>query len=145
MSKTAITSVPIHDILAERWSARAYTDQPVEPEKLISLFEAVRWTASSRNDQPWRFLVATKDNPDAWEKMFSVLKEGNQRWAKDAYVLMVTATLSETGRNAQHDLGQAVANLSAQATAHGLALRQMGGIERDKPAKSTRFPLNMRL
>ena len=96
------------------------------------LMEAARWAPSSRNLQPWRFIVATKDDPDAYEKLLAVIKEGNRHWAKNAPLLMLTITRTETdGRvngSALHDLGLAVANLTVQATAMGLGVHQMGGI-----------------
>lgn len=61
MEQPAETQVPMHDLLHRRWSPRAYDRRPVEPEKLRSLFEAARWAPSSNNEQPWRFLVATKE------------------------------------------------------------------------------------
>ena len=64
MEKPADTQYPIHDLLRRRWSPRAFDDRPIEPEKLRSLFEAARWAPSSNNEQPWRFLVATKENTD---------------------------------------------------------------------------------
>ena len=42
LEKPADTRVPIHELLRRRWSPRAFTDRPVEPEKLQSLLEAAR-------------------------------------------------------------------------------------------------------
>ena len=42
------------DLVAERWSPRAFADRPVEPEKIRQMLEAARWTMSSYNEQPWR-------------------------------------------------------------------------------------------
>ena len=35
--RTATTSVPIHQLISERWSPRAFADRPVEPEKIRAL------------------------------------------------------------------------------------------------------------
>jgi nitroreductase len=51
------------------------------------MFEAARWAASSYNEQPWSYLVATKDNPDQFQQLLSCLVEFNQVWAKAAPVL----------------------------------------------------------
>src|SRR5207249_2641010 len=64
MEKPAETQYPIEEILRRRWSPRSFSDLLVEPEKLQSLFEAARWAASSFNEQPWNFIVATKQNPE---------------------------------------------------------------------------------
>lgn len=50
MEKPADVAYPIHDLLRQRWSPRAFADTMVEPEKLQSLFEAARWAPSSSND-----------------------------------------------------------------------------------------------
>ena len=68
LNKPAETATPIHDVLRHRWSPRAFDRRPVEPEKLRSLFEAVRWAASSYNAQPWYFIVATKDDPENFRR-----------------------------------------------------------------------------
>ena len=62
--KLAETDYPIHDLIRNRWSPRAFADRAVEPEKLLSLLEAARWAPSSYNYQPWGFIIATKDNPE---------------------------------------------------------------------------------
>jgi nitroreductase len=132
--KRARNEHPIHDLLARRWSPRAFADRPVEPAKLRSLLEAARWAPSSFNEQPWAFVVATKDQPDEFARMLGCLVEFNQTWAKAAPVLMLTfAHLAfernqQPNRHAYHDVGLAVANLTVQATAEGLAVHQMAGI-----------------
>jgi nitroreductase len=71
MEKPADTQYPIHDLLRQGWSPRAFDDRPIEPEKLRSLFEAARWAPSSNNGQPWRFLVATKANTTEYDRLFN--------------------------------------------------------------------------
>ncbi len=135
--KHAITEHDIIDVLAERWSPRAFADRPVEPEKLRQLFEAARWAASSFNEQPWRYIVATKDDPEAYGRLLNCLNAFNQDWAQTAPVLMLgfyKTTFSRNGkpnRCAPHDLGAASAQLTAQATALDLYVHQMAGIEMD--------------
>ena len=64
MEKPANTDYPIEEILRRRWSPRAFSDRMVETEKLKSLFEAARWAPSSFNEQPWSFIVATKQKQE---------------------------------------------------------------------------------
>lgn len=138
MEKPADTQFPILSVLERRWSPRSFSDRPVESSKLKQLFEAARWSASSFNEQPWRFVVATRDQPEAYQKAFDCLVEGNQGWAKLAPVLGFTfakRTFTKNGhdnRVAQHDVGAAMAQLSAQAAAVDLFVHQMGGIHLDK-------------
>ena len=130
--------VPILEVLAERWSPRAFTPQLVEHDKLLALVEAFRWAPSSMNEQPWYLLVATKDDAEGFGKMLSCLVDANQTWAKNAPVLMITlakTTFSRNGnanRTAVHDTGMALMALSAEATALGLQAHGMGGIHLDK-------------
>ncbi len=138
MDKLAETQFPIHDLLRRRWSPLAFADRLVEPEKLRSILEAARWAASSFNEQPWGFIVATKQDEPEWSRLLSCLVEGNQVWAKQAPVLMVSVVKLTFGRNGEsnrhawHDVGLAVGNLVVQATSLGLRVHQMAGILPDK-------------
>ena len=138
MEKPAETSCPLHDPIQRRWSPRAFADRPVQKEHLRRIFEAARWASSCFNEQPWQFMVATKDDPKEYERMLSCLVEGNQAWAKLAPVLMLTiakSTFDHNGKgnpHAWHDVGLAVGNLVIQATALGLSLHQMAGILPDR-------------
>ncbi len=138
MEKPAETQYPIEEILRRRWSPRAFSDRLVEPEKLQSLFEAARWAASSFNEQPWNFIVATKQNPEEHARLLSCLVEGNQRWARAVPVLMVSVAklnFDKTGkpnRHAFHDVGLAMGNVLVQATALGLFVHQMAGFSPEK-------------
>jgi nitroreductase len=140
------TQAPIHELLADRRSPRAFSEQPIEPEKLLSLFEAARWSPSSANEQPWRFIVATKRDSRIHSALVESLMEGNRLWAKRAPILVLAlaqSTYTKTGRPYQHswyDLGQSVALLSVQATALGLAVHQMGGFDGDKARQLLSIP-----
>ena len=59
---STVLSNIIHELIRSRWSPRAYSEQSVEQEKLLSLLEAARWAPSSYNHQPWSFIIATKDD-----------------------------------------------------------------------------------
>src|SRR5436309_15651985 len=90
MEKPANTDYPIEEILRRRWSPRAFSERMVETEKLQSLFEAARWAPSSFNEQPWSFIVATKQKQEEHARLLSCLVEKNQQWARLAPVLMVS-------------------------------------------------------
>ena len=68
ITKMAKTDYPINEIISKRWSARAFSIKPVEKLKLLSILEAARWAPSSRNEQPWRYIVFTNDNPEKLKK-----------------------------------------------------------------------------
>ncbi len=144
--KKASTEYPIHELLAKRWSPYSFGDRPVAPADLRSLFEATRWAPSSYNEQPWSFIVATKDDPEEYTRLLSCLVEGNQVWAKAAPVLALGVVSLRFSRNnkdnrsAVHDLGLAAGNLVVEATARGLCVHQMIGILPDKAREVYQIP-----
>ena len=147
MDKRADTDHEILDVLAERWSPRAFADRPVEPDKVRRLFEAARWSASSYNEQPWRFILADRfEHPELFQRVLSCLVDANASWAKGSPLLALTMTRTTFARNGkpnrvhQHDLGLAMGNLSAQATALGLSLHQMAGVLQSKAAAEFHVP-----
>ena len=139
MQKPAITQVPIADLIAERWSPRAFdASKPVSNEQIIVLLEAARWAPSSYNDQPWRFVVCDKtSNPKAWQAAFDCLAPSNQTWVKDAPLLLLGCANTildvnqQANRFAQYDTGAAAENLCLQASSMGLSAHQMGGFNSD--------------
>ena len=138
MEKPAPTDAPINGLIRRRWSPRAFEDRLVEPEKLRTLFEAVRWAASSGNVQPWHFLLATKDDAENFNRVLQIFKENNQSWAKNAPVIGLSIAAlhlpqsATPNRHALQDVGQAAATLALQATDLDLQIHQMGGIFPDK-------------
>ena len=120
MSRTAPTDYPIHDLLRQRWSPYAFNpNRSVSDDDLRALFEAARWTMSSYNAQPWRYIVGVRErSPAVWDQVFSILVEGNQPWAKNAPVLalgLVEHNFEHNGKEnkaAIHDLGAASASLT---------------------------------
>jgi nitroreductase len=138
MQKPAPSDFPVHDLIRERWSPRAFADKSIPQDVLRSIFEAARWAPSSNNEQPWAYIVATNDDKEDFEKTLSVLVEFNAGWAKSAPVLALAvarltfAKNNTPNRNAQYDTGAASALLSVEATAQGLAVHQMAGFDPEK-------------
>jgi nitroreductase len=138
MHKPAPSDFPVHELIRERWSPRAFADRPVPQDVLRSIFEAARWAPSSYNEQPWAYIVATKDGKENFEKMLSILVEFNVQWAGSAPMLALAvaklafANNNAPNRNAQYDTGAASALLSVEATARGLAVHQMAGFDQEK-------------
>ena len=134
MTKTALTDFPIHELVVRRWSPYAFDARPVSAQDLRSLFEAARWAPSSYNEQPWSYILASKDEPKGFELLLSCLVEANQVWAQAAPVLALGVVSERFRRNdranaaAEHDLGLAAGNLLLEATARGLYVHQMIGI-----------------
>ena len=125
---------PIMEVLSNRWSPYRFQPREVENEKILSCLEAARWAASSFNDQPWSWIVARRQDAEAFEQVLGCLLEANQVWAKEAGVLVLTVSRGafrrggKPNRVALHDLGLAAAQLSLQATSLGLQTHQMAGV-----------------
>jgi nitroreductase len=132
MSKTAVTIAPIHSLLADRWSTRAFdTAAEISNVELTSLIEAARWAPSANNGQPWRFVVA-KRGQDLFGKLTETLAGFNKEWAPtaSAFVVAIAEVEDSAGaarKSAEFDLGLAVSALTTQATADGWSTHQMGG------------------
>ncbi|MFN3892204.1 MAG: nitroreductase family protein [Beijerinckiaceae bacterium] len=146
LAKPAVTARPLHDVIGNRWSPRSFADRPVSKDDLVAVLEAARWAASCNNAQPWRFLVATKDDTGGYEAALAGFNARNQRWAKTAPVLIfgcARKTFEANGNpnnHAWYDLGAAVAQLTAQASALGLVVHQAAGIERETVRKTFNVP-----
>jgi nitroreductase len=134
VAKSASTTVPVHPLLAERWSPRGFDRaHELDDQALTALLEAARWAPSAKNSQPWRFLV-TRRGDDAHARLFDTLAPGNRSWAgtASALVLVAARTVGDDGAPqpwALYDTGQAVAALVTQAQADGLAVHQIGGFD----------------
>jgi nitroreductase len=137
IKKPAKTDHLISELIANRWSARSFSTRPVEKAKLLSILEAARWAPSSRNEQPWCYLVFTNDNPDKLNEAQSVLLESNS-YAKRAPILicaLAKRNYSDTGNfNVLHfhDLGAANENMFLESFNQGLIMHEMGGFNREK-------------
>lgn len=139
LDRIAETSVPVHEVLAARWSPRAYaSDAPIDEEKLTAALEAARWSPSAYNGQPWRFAVARRGS-GLHAEIVDTLIGFNQTWAPaaGALVVAIAETTSAEGRvitHAAYDLGQAVAHLTVQAHHDGLFVHQMSGFDAETVA-----------
>jgi nitroreductase len=131
--------------LRERWSPRVYKDIEINDEQILSLIEAARWAPSSRNSQPWRFIYATKNNSETWNKLIDSLTDFNKVWVKSASHLMLACVVKVdlAGRDRKHawyDLGLAIGNLTFQANSMGIYVRNMGGFEPTKAIQNFSIP-----
>ena len=135
----------INPLILSRWSPRSMTGEEISDEELMSLFEAARWAPSSYNNQPWRFIYA-KRNTDHWNRLFNLMVEFNQSWAKNAAVLIVIISKKTFDHNNQpsithsFDTGAAWENLALQAESMGLVTHGMQGFDYEKAKKELEIP-----
>lgn len=138
--------VGVNELITSRWSPRAFDSKPVEDEKLEAILEAARWAPSAMNEQPWRFIYATNNNPEQYKKLLSCLVEANQVWAKDAPVLLLTvakthySNFDKANGHAWHDVGMATANMAIQATELDIYMHMMGGFSADIAREALNIP-----
>ena len=146
MQKSNQIEHPVTDLIKNRKSIRAFSSQPIDPDKINSLFEATRWAPSSTNEQPWVYIYATRDQTELWDKLFSCLNDGNKAWAKDVPLLILSLARKNftrfhgTNTYAMYDLGGANSFLSLQAVELGLQVRQMAGFHREKVIEQLNIP-----
>ena len=146
MKNPAPTEYPVHELIRDRWSPRAFSDKAISSADLRSLFEAARWAPSSSNEQPWAFIVATRADHENFAKALHPLVEFNINWAKHAYVLgfavseLAFAKNKTPNRNAQYDTGAAMSQLTTEATSRGLLVHQMAGFDQDTAREVFEIP-----
>jgi len=146
--RVAKTSVPIHDLLAKRWSPRAFdAERKVSREQLAALLEAARWSPSCNGDQPTRYLIWDRSrDPEGWQKAFDTMSENNRKWVMNVPLLMLSCAGSifahngKPNRHGPHDTGAASMAMSLEALPQGLAVHQMGGFDAAKAREAFRIP-----
>ncbi len=145
MIKTAVTRLPVIDLIKERWSARAFSDQDLTTDQLLTLIEAASWAPSSINEQPWRYRYGLRGTL-IFDQLWECLLIGNQPWAKNAAALVLCTAkknFSKNGapnRHASHDTGMANAFLMLQATQMRIYGHIMAGYDPAKLRSSFNIP-----
>jgi len=143
--KHAQPEFPVNELLTRRWSPYGMSPREIAAEDLRALFEAARWAPSSYNAQPWHYVVGRRGDA-VFERILGCLVSVNQTWARHAAVLalgVVRRSFPHNGkpnRAAEHDLGLASANLSLEATARGIAVHQMSGVNAAGAGKEFGLP-----
>ena len=149
MIKKAIdSSAPLHSLISDRYSGVSFDPaRPVSLDTLHALAEAARWAPSCYGDEPWRFLICSKQHDSAgWQNAYDSLMPGNQPWCQHVPVLVLVCTDTLFKHNGSpnpfgpYDTGAAALNLSLQATALGLMTHQMGGFSGDKARELFAIP-----
>jgi nitroreductase len=139
---------PEHDVdplFLNRWSPRSMTGESLHRREFLPLFEAARWAPSSRNEQPWRFLYATRED-EAWETFRDLPYEKNRAWARDAAVLVVVCSKTTFDYDGSHngthafDTGAAWQNLALEGARRGLAVHAMAGFDEQRAVRELGVP-----
>ncbi|HBU79562.1 MAG TPA: nitroreductase [Muricauda sp.] len=144
LGNIADTDYEIFALLKQRYSPRTFRDEKIKKGQLNQLFEAARWSASSNNLQPWRFIYAEKGS-EAFDKIVNCLSDFNKKWAPEAPLLMLAIYKEKTNDgkenfHALHDLGLCLGNMSVQAQYLDIALHHMAGVDWKKAQKEFNVP-----
>ncbi len=144
--KPATADHAILDLLRERWSARAFDDRDIEDAVLRRIFEAARWSPSSANEQPWRFVIARRKDEASFARLLGALTPRNQLWVRGAPLMgfsvarLISERTGQPNRWAWYDTGQSMAHLSIQATHEGLIVHQMAGYDAARAREAADIP-----
>jgi nitroreductase len=131
-------SADVHPLLRSRFSPVDFdAAHRVGQADVDLLLDAARWAPSAGNSQPWAFVTALRGTPKhQW--LLGHLAPSSHRWAQHASVLVVCLAHRYVEDSdiaysefADYDLGQAVAHLTLQAGAMGLAARQFRAFDLD--------------
>ncbi len=139
----------VDDLFIDRWSPRSLSRDMSEKE-MMTLFEAARWSPSSSNSQPWRFLYS-KNEDENWERYYNLLGEFNKIWCKNAAFLIVLLSRKnfeleegekEEGYDRNHSLGAGMAfmSLALQARMKNFIVHGMAGFDVEKTRKELEIP-----
>ncbi len=124
---SALTS----SVFVDRWSTRAFVDEPLGDDEVTALFDAARWAPSWMNNQPWIFVYDTE--AEGRRRILETFMERNRSWASSAplvgLVLAHTELTDFMARTRDFDTGAAAMSLALQATMLGLSAHMLGGID----------------
>ena len=136
----------LHPLLRSRFSPLQFDpDHELSPDDATLLVEAARWAPSAGNSQPWGFFLARRGTPEH-AMVVDRLTPSSRRWAPHAAMLVVNlAHRTVAGTDwaysdfADYDVGQAVAHMTLQASAMGLACRQFRAFDLEGLAASLKL------
>lgn len=143
--KNRKSDFPVEMMLLERVSSRAFSEERLSDEELMSLFEAARWAPSSYNNQPWRFVYARRGDAE-WDTLFRVLIDFNKSWCSRADTLIVAISKNNFEHNnepsptAPFDTGAAWMSLAVEAKARNIVAHAMQGFDYDALKKELHVP-----
>ena len=137
MNRETETDHQINELIESRWSPRSFSEKPVSEEDIKSMFEAARWSFSCANYQPWNYFYAMHADDTKFEKLFSCLTPGNQKWANNAAILIVGVIKrkfdnGELNEWAKHDLGAANMSLALQGQSMAIYSHFMAGFDKQQ-------------
>jgi nitroreductase len=139
------SSYPILPLFLSRVSYRAFSEDRLSEDELMSLFEAARWAPSSYNNQPWRFVYARRGEK-GWDTLFDVLVEFNKKWCAMADTLVLVISRNNFEHNnkpsvtAHFDTGASWMSLAIEAHSRNIIAHGMQGFDYEAARKALQIP-----
>jgi nitroreductase len=141
MRKPAQSSLPIHPVLAERWSPRSFKKEvQISSDDVLSIIEAARWAPSTGNSQPWRFLIAHKGQ-SRFALIAKALDPFNKEWAPEASLFILACVISVNADGTSRptalvDVGLSLGFLTVEAHHRGLGVHIMSNFDHELVRKN---------
>lgn len=146
-----------HELIRTRRSIRKYTDDPVPPEKLRKVLEAIQWAPSWVNFQPWEVVVV--DDPELKSQLQDCIIGSNPGRKAIAMAPVVLAVCGRQGISGGYDkkmttvygdwvmfdLGIACQNACLAAWEQGLGTLHLGLLDHVKAAEVLNLPDTVKL
>lgn len=128
------------EAVTARRNVRVYSDRAIDPSDLDRILEAGRRTPSSRNSQPWDFVVST--DPARLQELAKVW-QGAGHVAGSAATIGVVVAASDDARHREmvaFDLGQAVMQMMIAAAGMGIGSAHAWVVEQDQARRVLGLP-----
>jgi nitroreductase len=130
------------DAIRSRRNVRTYTDQPIPAEHLDRILEAGRRSPSSRNTQPWDFVVVTER--DRLSELATVWRGAGHVAGSAATIALIAPITESEGMRAEYDLGQTTASIMLAAADLGIGAGHSSVGDQDKARRLLGFPADHR-
>lgn len=142
---------PVENIIQKRASGYQFDPDAIPTEAhLTKIFNAARRAPSAYHEQPWRFILCSREtDKDAYDKLFHLLGEEQKRWIINAPVLVIVVSAVRPVTEAPlggpkgapnpwalYDTGAAAVCMMLQATSLGLMAHQVGGFDPKKVSQT---------
>lgn len=129
------THFGIDEQFLRRFSPRKFKPDPIDEETLMAMLEAASTAPSCFNEQPWHFILGTK------EAFLSILTEKNAAWAKEAAAFLLIASHTQFARNNKpnrwhgFDCGTAMGYLILEGLKRGIYAHPMAGFNAQRASE----------
>lgn len=132
--------------IQKRWSPRAFSTEKINEEDMFGVLEAARLAPSCYNEQPWRYIVAYKE--EDLKVMRDLIDKNNRVWADNAPVLIMFLSKRRFKFNSREnywhmfDVGASWGYLTIEASRRNLVTRGIGGFNMTRARRVLKIPYN---